>query len=145
LIVRVLVDGFTELEAYLSAAAGVAPLEQLKTILRVILRHRYGEDGVLADFETELFMTTLKTHPQVAAAKARIRTEVYRMVEEGKASGTISSTIPTELIGCLFFKMIGLPAAVQLAAAGAADDERPADPQALIEHVIDVFVRSISA
>jgi AcrR family transcriptional regulator len=145
LIVRVLVDGFAELEEYLSATDEVVPLERLKTTLRVILRHRYGEDGLLADFETELFMSTLMTHPQVVAAKGRIRTEVYRMVEEGKASGTITSILPTEFIGCLFFKLIGLPAAVQLVAADAAGDERPADPQALIEHVIDVFVRSISA
>jgi AcrR family transcriptional regulator len=143
LIVRVLVDGFRELEAYLLTAEEVAPLERLKTTLRVILMHRYSEDGLLADFETELLMSTMMTQTDVLAAKQRIRTEVYRMVEEGKASGAISSTLPTELIGCLFFKLIGLPAAVQ--SVSAADAERPADPQALIEHVIDVFVRSISA
>jgi AcrR family transcriptional regulator len=145
LIVRVLLDGFSQLEEYLRSTDEADPLERLKTTLRVILKHRYSEDGLPADFETEMFMSALKTHPDVVAAKGRIRTEVYRMVEEGKASGTITSTLPTEFIGCLFFRMIGLPAAVQTVTARSSDLERPAEPQALIEHVVNVFARSISA
>lgn len=145
LLNHVLIGAMQEIEAYVCNTSEESPLERLQVVLRATLRNRYDDNGLLADFDNELIRSALFTQPDVIAAKQRILAQVTRMVDEGKARGEITPTISTLMIGCLFFRLIGLPAtlqAVMLPDAFALSD--PATLTTLIDDVVEIFVRSIA-
>src|SRR5262249_23920922 len=113
LIAKVMVNGIGEVEDYLLSTTEESPLERLKIALRVIVWSRYAAGGQLADFEAEVVMSSFHGHPDVVAAKKRVMAEACRVIEEGKARGEIIPTIPTQLIGCYIFRLIGLPGTLE--------------------------------
>ncbi len=143
LITQVLIGGMQEIESYVCASSEESPLECLKVGLRTVLRQRY-DNGLMADFDNELVRSALHAQPDVIAAKQRILARVTQIVDEGKARGEITTTISTPMIGCLFFRLTGLPATMQMVVP--PDTLNVSDPETLthlIDDVVDIFVRSI--
>ncbi len=145
LLIHVLSGAMREIEAFVCATGEEAPLERLKIVLRAILRSRYDADGLLSDFDNELIRSALFAQPDILAIKQRIMAQVTRMIDEGKARGEITPTISTLTIGCLFFRLIGLPATVQavLLPEALALSDPDTLPQ-LIDEVVELFARSIA-
>jgi AcrR family transcriptional regulator len=143
LITHVLISAMQEMEACVCSSDEESPLERLKLALRVLLRHRY-DNGLMADFDDEMVRSALYKQANVIAEKRRIMARVTQIVDEGKARGEITTTISTPMIGCLFFRLIGLPATMQTVMA--PDTLLFSDPEMLtrlIDDVVELFVRSI--
>jgi AcrR family transcriptional regulator len=144
-IVRALVYTIEEMETYLGSTAALPPLERLTKTLRMILSQRYSEGGFHTDYESETIFASLHARPEVASAKHQTLRVVETVIDEGKARGEIVTSVPTPIIGCLFFKLIGLPATVMLLTppdvTGRADED---DHATILEPVVELFVRSIA-
>jgi AcrR family transcriptional regulator len=133
LIARILLDGIKELEQYLLSTTQNPPMERLTNTLRMLLEKRYGNHGLATGVSSELVFMTLHSHEDVVAAKKRVRALVDGVVEEGKASGDIDSSIPTALVSCTIFTLMRLPAAAEM------ED----DIDTVINHVVYIFTRSV--
>ncbi len=142
LVAQVLVTCLHELEDDLHQTGAAEPVDQLRGLLRRVLRERYLTSGLLADFETETVFTMLHSHPDVIAAKKRLMAEVDQVVEAGKARGEICASFQTPLVGCLLFKLFGLPSTVQALASDPPGS--PQDMADLIESIVMLFTRSIA-
>ena len=150
LIVRVLVEVITEMGSYLAAMSEGSPLERLKNTLRKVLIQRYTAEKFRIDFDWDMTILPLRSRPEVLAAKNETMAVVSAVIEEGKAIGEITTTIPTPVIGCLLFRLLGLPASVKLYSsvetdipyAGEAFTEATFEP--LLNHVIEIFERSVA-
>jgi AcrR family transcriptional regulator len=143
LIIQVHIRGMQDIESYVCSSSEESPLERLRLALRTILRSRYGDQGLLADFDQETLKATFHTQPEVIALKQRILAHITRVVDEGKARGEITRAVSTPMICCLFLRLIGLPSTLQTV---MQPDEALSDPEALaavIEDVVGIFVRSI--
>ena len=133
LIARILMDGIEGLEQYLLSTTQNPPMERLTNTLRMLLENRYAPDGLLAGVGAQMIFTTVHTHEGVIARKSRVRALLDAVVEEGKARGDIEPSLPTSIISCMIFNIMGLPAA----------DEMEHDVQAAIQYVIHIFTRAV--
>lgn len=144
LTARVIVDYVRELEEHLQSTSEATPLERLKAMLRAMLVQRYGSASLLTDYENESVFAMFRHHPEVVSAKKRLMSLVNQVVEQGKANGEIAASTPTSLVGCLLFRMLGMPATLQ---SLASETEPLAKPQArdqLVEAVVVLFERSVT-
>ncbi|MEP7293950.1 MAG: TetR/AcrR family transcriptional regulator [Chloroflexota bacterium] len=145
LIVRVLVDAIGEMGDYLDSTHENSPLERLKKAMRLVLEQRYSVDGLRTDLENGMVYSSLHSRPEVVEAKNRTLAIVNQVIDDGKASGEIVSYIPTALLGCLFFRLAGLPSTVQvLLSAETGDVPNIETVSPIFDHVIDLFARSIA-
>lgn len=150
LIVRVLVEVVTETGDRLAAMHEGTPLERLKETLRAVLIQRYTVEKFRIDFESDMTILPLRSRPEVVAAKNRTMAIVNAVIEEGKAAGQITPVLPTSVIGCLLFRLIGLPATIKMY---ASPENNPAEPgesyteatfAPVLQHVLEIFERSIA-
>ncbi len=125
------------------------PLERLTNTLRMVLVQRYTVEKFRIDFESDMTILPLRSRPEVVAAKNQTMAIVNAVVDEGKALGEITEAIPTPVIGCLMFRLIGLPATIKMYAAegtlaGMSEPFTEATFTPILNHVIDIFERSIA-
>jgi AcrR family transcriptional regulator len=150
LIVRVLAEVITEMGDRLAAMREGSPLERLKNTLQGVLIQRYTVEKFRIDFEWDMTILPLRSRPEVLAAKNQTMAVVSAVVNEGKASGEITTTIPTPVIGCLLFRLLGLPATIKLYGSletGIPDASEPftaATFTPILNHVIEIFERSVA-
>lgn len=144
LTARVIIDYIRELEEHLRSTCEDAPLERLKAMLRSMLAQRYGADGLLTDYENEAIFALIRLNPDVVSAKKRLMSQINQIVDEGKACGAIAATTPTPLVGCLLFKMLGMPATLQALASESERLVKPPAREELVESIVALFERSIA-
>ncbi|MFN8376774.1 MAG: TetR/AcrR family transcriptional regulator [Anaerolineae bacterium] len=133
LTARILIGGIEQLEHYLLTTTQNSPMERLTNVLRMLLENRYKSNGLLAGVSHELILTTVHTHEGVLKSKARVRTILDEVVEEGKRRGEIEASLPTPMVSCMVFNLMGLPAAAEM----------QDDIDAAVPYVVKIFTRAV--
>jgi AcrR family transcriptional regulator len=150
LIVRVLVEVVTETGDRLAAMPEGTPLERLMETLRAVLIQRYTVEKFRIDFEFDLTILPLRSRPEVVAAKNHTMAIINAVIDEGKAAGQITPALPTHVISCLLFRLIGLPATIKMYALPENSPAEPGEPYTeatfapVLQHVLEIFERSIA-
>jgi AcrR family transcriptional regulator len=138
LIVTVIVWYFHDLQAKFTQAKDQPPLEQIKYILRLMMKGRYKAGAIFQHFNPE-FINLLRSNEQLGLMRERTFQHFTDLIDQGKTEGQIRKDLPTTIISSAMFCLQG--------ALGhhlhEAQDEVNVDEN--IEHVISLLIQGIQA
>jgi AcrR family transcriptional regulator len=139
LLAHVLLSGMEALEDMLIAPPQGTPIERLEMVLRFLLRKRYDADGVWANAGHDNVMTWMRNHPKLVEVRQRVAQRLVELVDEAKAQGEITDSVPTKLMVNSLFCMLGVLAKVYDTTFTGVELDHA------IDHAVHLFLHGITA
>src|SRR5258708_37089292 len=107
LISQVVIHSFDAMAEHFATVTKGTPIEQLEDVFRWIVKTRYADSHVFASADADSFWMIMRNNKTLMAQRERAFESLCELVEAAKADGHFAQDIPTRIIACSLFCMVG--------------------------------------